>query len=165
MYTQSSQAVDIDNFDRKILEILQSSNRTTSDQIAENIGLSPSAVQRRMNRMREQNVIKADISVVDPKAVGLGVTLLVQVTMERERSDLLGVFKKAMKANAAVQQCYYVTGSADFILIVTAENMEAYENFTRQVFFNDHNIRNFTTNVVMDAVKIGLSVPMFQNDE
>lgn len=152
----------LDSFDRKILDMLQVSNRTTSDQIAEQVGLSPAAVQRRIKRLREQQVIKADISVVNPKAAGRGVTLLVQVTLERERADLLDAFKKEMKLNSAVQQCYYVTGSADFILLITAVDMEDYEAFTREVFFDNHNIRSFHTNVVMDAVKVGLSVPMME---
>lgn len=59
-----------------------------------------------------------------------------------------------------VQQCYYVTGTADFILVVTAEDMESYEEFTRITFFEDPNVRSFQTNVVMDSVKVGLSVPM-----
>ncbi|WP_261842890.1 Lrp/AsnC family transcriptional regulator [Aliamphritea ceti] len=160
--TKTALASNIDSFDRKILEIIQISNRTTSDQIAEQVGLSPAAVQRRMKRMREQNIIKADIAVINPKAVGRGVTLLVQVTLERERADLLDAFKKEMKVNPAVQQCYYVTGSADFILVITAVDMEDYEAFTREVFFDNHNIRNFQTNVVMDAVKTGLSVPMLE---
>lgn len=156
----STQSANIDGFDRKILEIIQQSNRTTSDQIAEQVGLSPAAVQRRMKRMREQNIIQSDIAVVNPKAVGRGVTLIVQVTLERERLDLLDTFKKEMKAHPAVQQCYYVTGSADFILVVTAKDMEDYEGFTREVFFDNLNIRNFQTNVVMDSVKTGLSVPV-----
>jgi len=156
----STQSANIDGFDRKILEIIQQSNRTTSDQIAEQVGLSPAAVQRRMKRMREQNIIQSDIAVVNPKAVGRGVTLIVQVTLERERLDLLDTFKKEMKVNPSVQQCYYVTGSADFILVVTAKDMEDYEVFTREVFFDNLNIRNFQTNVVMDSVKAGLSVPV-----
>ncbi len=92
--TKSAPTSNIDSFDRKILEIIQVSNRTTSDQIAEQVGLSPAAVQRRMKRMREQNIIKADIAVINPKAVGRGVTLLVQVTLERERADLLDAFKR-----------------------------------------------------------------------
>ncbi|MGY8871248.1 MAG: Lrp/AsnC family transcriptional regulator [Pseudomonadales bacterium] len=156
----NTQTTSIDGFDRKILAIIQHSNRTTSDQIAEQVGLSPAAVQRRIKRMREQNIVQADIAVVNPKAVGRAVTLLVQVTLERERADLIDTFKKEMKANPAVQQCYYVTGSADFILVVTATDMEDYEAFTREVFFDNRNIRNFLTNVVMDSVKVGLSVPV-----
>ncbi len=158
-------SVSIDSFDCKILEIIQQSNRTTSEQIAEQVGLSPAAVQRRMKRMREQNIVSADIAVVNPKSVGRSVTLVVQVSLERERADLLDTFKKEMKQNPAVQQCYYVTGSADFVLIVTARDMEDYEQFTREVFFDNLNIRNFQTSVVMDTVKTGLSVPVVLDEE
>ncbi|WP_299179278.1 Lrp/AsnC family transcriptional regulator [uncultured Neptuniibacter sp.] len=161
----NGQAVQLDSFDRNILAIIQESNRATSDYIAEQVGLSPAAVQRRMKRLRENNVIKADVAVVNPKAVGLGVTLILQVTLERERLDLLDTFKKEMKNNPSVQQCYYVTGSADFILIVTARDMDDYERFTRDVFFDNLNVRNFQTNVVMDSVKTGLSVPLLLTDE
>ncbi len=156
----NSQLNNYDNFDGKILDIIQQSNRTTSEQIAEQVGLSPAAVQRRMKRMREQNIISADIAVVNPKAVDRGVTLIVQVTLERERLDLLDTFKKEMKRHRSVQQCYYVTGSSDFILVVTAKDMADYEGFTREVFFENLNIRHFETNVVMDPVKVGLSVPV-----
>lgn len=155
----------IDGFDRKILEIVQASNRTTSDQIAEQVGLSPAAVQRRLKRMREQKIIQADVSVVNPKAIGRTMTFVVQVTLERERADLMDAFKKEMKQNTAVQQCYYVTGSSDFILIVTAFDMEDYDRFTRDAFFDNTNIRGFQTNVVMDTVKTGLSLPMDEDEE
>lgn len=160
----SAKPTNIDSFDCKILTIIQESNRTTSDQIAEEIGLSPAAVQRRIKRMRQQNVIRADISVVSPRTVDRDVTLVVEVYLESERTDLLDSFKKKMKANPAVQQCYYVTGSSDFILIVTAKDMEDYEQFTRQAFFDNPNIRRFRTNVVMDPVKVGLSVPVTVTD-
>jgi Lrp/AsnC family leucine-responsive transcriptional regulator len=154
----------LDNFDKKILNIMQHSNRTTTEQIAEKIGLSAAAVQRRIKRLREQKVIQADISVINPKAVQRPMTLIVQVTLERERADLMDDFKKEMKNNAHVQQCYYVTGSSDFILLITAQDMEDYEAFTRRAFFDNSNIRNFQTNVVMDSVKVGLTVPLFDND-
>jgi len=150
----------IDDFDRKILAIMQVSNRTTSEQIAEEIGLSAAAVQRRIKKMREQKIIQADISVIDQQAVDRPLTLVVQITLERERADLIDQFKKEMKNTPAVQQCYYVTGSADFMLIITAKDMQDYEAFTRKVFFANRNIRSFMTNVVMDSVKTGLAVPV-----
>ncbi|MCP3668292.1 MAG: Lrp/AsnC family transcriptional regulator [Gammaproteobacteria bacterium] len=161
----SSGTTPIDKFDRNILEIVQQSNRTTSDQIAEQVGLSPAAVQRRLKRMREQNLIQADVSVVNPKAIGRPLSIVVQVNLERERVDLLDAFKKEIRNNDAVQQCYYITGSSDFILIITAVDMEEYERFTREVFFENTNVRSFETFVVMDAVKVGLSVPTINTDE
>lgn len=159
------QSPPIDSFDRKILDIVQHANRTTSEQIAEQVGLSPAAVQRRLKRLREQQVIQADISVVTPKAIGRAMTFVVQVSLERERADLMDAFKLNMKKNEAVQQCYYVTGSSDFILIVTAVDMEGYDRFTREAFFDNANVRSFQTNVVMDSVKVGLSVPMGEEQE
>jgi len=155
-----STTTTLDDFDRKILAIMQLSNRTTSEQIAEQIGLSAAAVQRRIKKMREQKVIQADISVVDQQALDRPLTLVVQITLERERADLIDQFKKEMKQTPAVQQCYYVTGSADFMLIITAKDMQDYEAFTRKVFFANRNIRSFMTNVVMDSVKTGLAVPV-----
>jgi len=160
-----SQSGNVDDFDCKILEIVQQSNRVTSEQIAEQVCLSPAAVQRRLKRMREQNIIQADIAVVNSKAVNRNVTMIVQVSLERERLDLLDTFKKEMKINPAVQQCYYVTGTADFILVVTAKDMEDYEAFTREVFFENLNVRSFHTNVVMDCVKVGLSMPVVVEED
>lgn len=156
----STPPLSVDSFDRKILDIVQHSNRATSDTIADQVGLSPAAVQRRLKRMRTQGVIQADVSVVNPKAVGQTMTFVVQVTLERERVDLMHNFKKEMTANRSVQQCYYVTGSSDFILIVTAADMEGYDKFTREAFFDNANIKSFQTNVVMDNVKVGLTIPI-----
>jgi Lrp/AsnC family leucine-responsive transcriptional regulator len=150
----------LDSFDAKILEIIQKSNKTTSDQIAEQVCLSPAAVQRRIKKMRENNTITDEISVIDAKAVGRNVTAIVQVSMEREQLHLLDEFKKTVKKHPSVQQCYYVTGSADFVLVVTARDMEEYEDFTREVFFENNNVKGFQTSIVMDNVKIGLSVPV-----
>ncbi len=152
--------LQLDDFDTHILQLMQVSNRITSEQIAEKIGLSAAAVQRRIKRLRETKVISADVSIVNPKLLNRPLTLVVQVTLERERADLMDAFKKEMKANPLVQQCYYVTGSSDFILIITASDMDDYEAFTRSCFFDNSNIRNFQTNVVMDPVKVGLTVPI-----
>jgi len=161
----NSQTSKIDSFDAKILEIIQSSNKITSDQIAEQVCLSPAAVQRRIKKMREQNIIEAEIAVVNAKAVDRNVTAIVQVSMEREQLHLLDEFKKTVKNHPAVQQCYYVTGSSDFILVVTARDMEDYETFTREIFFDNSNVRSFQTSVVMDNIKVGLSIPVIVEED
>ena len=155
----------IDSFDAKILEIMQKSTRTTSEQIADLIGLSPAAVQRRLKRMREEGVIRSEVAVINSKAAGQTITAIVQVTMEREQLHLLDEFKQQVKAHPAVQQCYYVTGNSDFVLVVTAKNMEDYEALTREIFFDNQNVKNFQTSIVMDNIKVGLSVPVTATDE
>lgn len=151
---------DLDNTDRKILEILQRNNRLTADEIGEQIGVSRSSVQRRIKRFRDEGIIEADISVLSAKAVGRQMTFIVEVELERERNDLLDEFRRSMLALEDVQQCYYVTGHTDFILIVTATDMVAYEEFSRKVFTDNPNIRRFHSNVVVSRVKAGLHVPL-----
>jgi Lrp/AsnC family leucine-responsive transcriptional regulator len=82
--------------------------------------------------------------------------MIVDVTLERERPDIMDEFKRSMRATPEVMQCYYVTGDTDFILIVTARDMRHYEAFTNQFFFNNPNVRRFHTSVVMDRVKVRL---------
>ncbi|WP_247738896.1 Lrp/AsnC family transcriptional regulator [Shimia sp. R9_2] len=150
----------LDDTDRRLLTALQKNNRLTADELGEIAGVSRSAVQRRVTRLREIGVIEADISVVSAKAVGRPMTLIVEVEMERERTDLLDEFRRSMLQLDDVQQCYYVTGQADFILVVTALDMTAYEEFSRRVFNDNPNIRRFHSNVVIDRVKAGLQVPV-----
>jgi Lrp/AsnC family leucine-responsive transcriptional regulator len=150
----------LDATDKRLLEVLQRNNRLSADDLGERIGVSRSSVQRRMKRFRDEGIIEADISVLSPKAVGRPMTFIVEVELERERTDLLDEFRRSMLALDDVQQCYYVTGHTDFILIVTAADMAAYEEFSRQVFTDNPNIRRFHSNVVVNRVKSGLQVPL-----
>ncbi|WP_291729306.1 Lrp/AsnC family transcriptional regulator [Leisingera sp. F5] len=150
----------LDDADKRLLAILQRDNRLTADELGSLAGISRSSVQRRLKRFREEGVIEADISVLSAKAVGRPMTFIVEVELERERTDLLDEFRRSMLALEDVQQCYYVTGHTDFILIVTATDMAAYEDFSRQVFTDNPNIRRFHSNVVVNRVKAGLQVPL-----
>ncbi|MCK1672015.1 Lrp/AsnC family transcriptional regulator [Bradyrhizobium sp. 150] len=149
-----------DRIDARILDIVQRNNRLTSDVIGEMTGLSATACQRRLKRLRSQGIIEADVSLVSAKAVGRPVQMLVLVNLERERSDIIDRFKKAIKASAEVVNGFYVTGDADFLLYITARSMEDYEQFTRQFFYQNSNIKGFKTMVIMDRVKAGFTVPI-----
>ena len=150
----------MDQFDVDLLNLVQLDNRLTAAQLSEKIGLSPSACQRRLRHLRDKGVIEHDISVVAPEKVGQHMTMIVEVSLEREQPDLIDQFKRSMIKRPEVMQCYYVTGDADFILIVTAKNMQDYEAFSRRCFQDNLNIRQFKTNVVMDRVKTSFFVPV-----
>ena len=152
--------MEFDTFDLKLLSILQVSTRGTAEELAQQVGLSPSACLRRVRRLREGGVIEAEVAVLAPRKVGRELTMVVQVALERERADIMDAFKRAMRATPEVMQCFYVTGDIDFILIVTMPSMEEYELFTDRFFFQNPNVRRFTTMVVMDRVKVGLAVPI-----
>ncbi|MEM8812100.1 MAG: Lrp/AsnC family transcriptional regulator [Pseudomonadota bacterium] len=153
-------SVALDPFDVALLNLVQKNCRLTADQLSGEVGLSPSACQRRLARLRRNGVIEREIAVVAPETVGRSLTMIVEVTLERERPDVMAEFKRSMLATPEVMQCYYVTGDVDFVLILTARDMQHYERFTRQFFFDNPNIRRFHTLLVMDRVKTGLAVPI-----
>lgn len=124
------------------------------------VGLSATAVQRRLKRLREDGTIEADVSIVKPKALGRPIAMMVLVSLERERLDIIDRFKQAIRQTPEVMNGYYVTGDADFILIVTSRSMEDYETFTRQFFYDNPDIKGFKTMVIMDRVKTGFSIPI-----
>lgn len=153
--------LDLDSFDIALLSALQENNRLTSDVLAERVGLSATACQRRMKRLRDSGAILKDIAVLNPDLLGV-LTLIVNIEINGGQRHRLDMFKRDMMRLAEVQQCYYVTGSTDFVLIVTAANIAAYERFTRQHFFAHQAIARFSTLVVMETVKAGLAIPLLQ---
>jgi Lrp/AsnC family leucine-responsive transcriptional regulator len=155
----------MDIFDRKLLVLVQRDNRMTNEQLGRRVGLSPAACHRRLKRLAADGVIERNVSLLSPAAVGRHVTLIVHVTLERERADLFDAFKDSMRDAPEVSQCYYVTGTTDFVLILNARNMQDYEAFTRRHFYDNPNIQRFQTDVVMDTVKFTTEVPIASPDE
>lgn len=157
---QTNRTPELDAFDLRILARYQHDTRLTAEAIGAEVGLSAAAVQRRLKRLRECGVIEAEMARVSPRAVGLPLTCIVTVDIDRESAADLARFKARMLACPQVQQCWYVTGQADFVLVVLVPDMEAYEAFTREHLLDDANVRSFTTHVAMDRVKSGVSVPL-----
>ena len=154
------QTPDLDQLDIAILACLQEDARTIAETIGAKVGLSAAAVQRRIKRLREAGVIEREVAVLSPEALGLSMTFVVMVELERENLAVLDAFRRQVLADDCVQQCYYVTGNADFVLVVTCPDMAGFEAFTRRMFFDNPNVRHFTTSVAMDRVKVGLSLPL-----
>lgn len=150
----------LDRLDAKLLNAMQSSNRQSSEELGVLVGLSPTAVQRRLKRLRDGGVIEADVSVVSPSHVGLPLAMFVLVTLERERTDIIDRFKQSIRNTSEVMNGYYVTGDADFAIIVTAHSMADYEQFTRKFFYENPDIKSFKTMVIMDRIKTGFTLPI-----
>ncbi len=150
----------MDKFDAAILNALQHNARSTAEALSVQVGLSPDACRKRLARLRASGLIEAEIAILDPAKVGRGLILIVEVTLQNERKLDLDRFKSAMQAAPEVMQCYYVTGNADFILILSARDMADYEDFTRRHFFAEDNVLRFRTSAVMDRVKTGFAIPV-----
>jgi Lrp/AsnC family transcriptional regulator, leucine-responsive regulatory protein len=150
----------LDALDRRILLALQEDNQISADLLGERVGLSASAAQRRAKRLRNEKVIMRDTSVVDPKAVGQNAMFIVEVCLERENTDVVTAFKQRMRTAPEVQQCYYTTGDADFIVVIVGRSLEDYNELIDRLFVQDKNIRKFKTSVVLSRVKATLAVPI-----
>ncbi|MPW20414.1 Uncharacterized HTH-type transcriptional regulator y4tD [Paraburkholderia piptadeniae] len=152
--------MDLDKIDARLLDLVQRNNRLTSEELGAKVGLSATGVQRRLKRLRSERVIESDVSIVSPKAVGRTVTTLLFISLERDRTDIVDRFKQTICSMSEIMSAFYVTGEADFVLLVTANNMEDYERFTRRIVYENADIKSFKTMVVLDRVKAGFTVPI-----
>ena len=152
--------MELDNQDLKILEILQVNARATTEELSEEVGLSTASIQRRIKKLRDNKIITAEVAIVSPKSVGQTMTFIISVELRRENVDCFNLFKSKVIKSNRIQQCYYVTGEADFILIVTAKDMADFDDFTKRLFFADNNVLHFKTSVVMGRTKVGLTLPL-----
>jgi Lrp/AsnC family transcriptional regulator, leucine-responsive regulatory protein len=152
------QDVQLDSFDIKLLSALQENNQRTSEELASLVNLSPAACLRRVKRLRDTRVISADVSVVAPEALGQRMTMIVVVALERDQHDLTDAFMASMRSTPQVTQCYYVTGQADFVLVISVRDMNDYDAFTRSFFAENRNVKRFDTMVVMTRAKFEMGV-------
>jgi Lrp/AsnC family transcriptional regulator, leucine-responsive regulatory protein len=146
--------VEIDDFDRKILELVQRDNTRPLHELSKSVNLSAPAIARRLQKLRQLGVISRDVSIVSGNAVGRPLTLIVQVSVDSELMDQIDAIKQRFSNCPQIQHCYYVTGDADFILIINVRDMEEYEQLTRSLFFEGGNVRHFRTFVAMQKVKV-----------
>ncbi|KVT65466.1 Lrp/AsnC family transcriptional regulator [Burkholderia ubonensis] len=148
----------LDAFDRKLLMEVQRDVQTPQNELGARVNLSTAAVNRRLRRLAEDGVIERYTAVVAPEKVGYALTIVVNVEMESEQIDQIDAMKRTFERCPQVQQCYYVTGEWDFVLILTVRDMDQYNALTRQLFFSNNNVKRFKTLVSMGRVKVGLGV-------
>src|SRR6478735_4692127 len=137
-----AKTVELDRFDHALLREMQIDNQTPARVLAERVGLSQSAVLRRLRRLRAEQVIMADVSIVSPETLGVPVTVHVLVSIERG-SRTYGEFSRKLQARPEVRQASYVTGGADFVVHLQVESMAAYAAFAREVFHDDPNVSEY----------------------
>ncbi|MFZ6745597.1 Lrp/AsnC family transcriptional regulator [Undibacterium sp. JH2W] len=152
--------MQLDKFDRQLLNLVQQDSSLAAERLAEQVPLSPSAIQRRLRRLREQGVIQRDTAIVDPAKIGRPNFFIVSLEVERERPELLAQLRTWLNEQEQIQQAFYVTGEADFVLIITAPHMEAFDTFMSRLMLDNPNVKRFTTNVTLGLLKRGLHIPV-----
>jgi len=141
----------LDDFDRAILAIVQRNNRLSCAEIGDQVGLSGSAVRRRLAALRDNGVIAQDVSILAGEATG--VTLVVSVTFAYETQKLYADFEEQARALPEVTQCYHVAGGVDYILIVSAPSLDYYEEWAKAALMSNEAIARYDTTVVWSCSK------------
>ncbi|HRD57289.1 MAG TPA: Lrp/AsnC family transcriptional regulator [Ferruginibacter sp.] len=148
----------IDAIDKKILSRLQKNNLISAAELGKSFNLSTSAVQRRINRLREENIIEADISIVSQAVVSKAVTCIVEISLQLGNMQIVEEFKTMLCNCNEVMQSFYVAGVYDFIVIISVEDMSTYDTFARTYFMDNAHVKQFCTHVVLQKTKLDYSV-------
>ncbi|MBQ0943301.1 Lrp/AsnC family transcriptional regulator [Ideonella sp. 4Y16] len=151
---------ELDDFDRHLLTRVQADAHCKAEALAAEIGLSASAVQRRLKRLRERGVIQAEVAVLDPAVMGRGLTLIAGLTIGRDNYAALPRLKAWLAAEPAVQQAWYVTGEADLVAVVLASDMPTYDALCARLMAEVPQISRITTQVVIEPLKRSLALPI-----
>ncbi len=150
----------LDDSNIKILTLMQTDASRTADEIAAAVGLSASAVQKRLRQMRADGIIEREVALVSPAAVG-GVSLfLVNVQLVSTKHTTIEKFRTLMRDTDEVLQCFDITGSFDFCLLVAAKGTRAYESFSNRFFTEENYVARFQTSIVLRSVKFGFALPL-----
>lgn len=148
----------LDRQDRQILRIVQRTSKVPHRIIAEAINLSTAAVQRRVTAMEAAGVITKNVALVDPAAVSVTITAIVEVQLNDERAPTVDRMKALFRDTPEVQQCFYVTGGVSFVLIIVTSDMRSYEGLTRRLFAENELVRSYRTLIALDRVKTDTAI-------
>lgn len=154
----------LDKLDKAILRHLQLDGRATFDQIAERVGLSSSAVLRRVKRLETTGVIDRYVAIVKPEAVGLGLTAYINVRLEKHtemhKRNPMDLFCASVQVWPEVVECAALTGDMDYLLRLVVADMAAYSHFIMDTLLKHPSVQDCKTSFVMDRVKTTTVLPL-----
>jgi len=150
----------LDAIDRRILAALQENARLANVQLADAVGLSPSPCLRRVRELEERGVIRRHVTLVDAAAVGLPVSVFVNVTLERQVEQALERFEAAILARPEVMECYLMTGDADYLLRVVTADLAAYERFLIDHLTRVPGVASIKSSFALKQVKYRTALPL-----
>ena len=152
--------VDLDVVDRRILAVLQENARISNVDLAEQVGMSSSPCWRRVKTLEDSGVIAKHVSLVDPAAVGLPVSVFVQVTLERQIETALETFEQTVLARPEVMECYLMTGDSDYLLRVVVADLSAYERFLMDHLTRLNGVASIKSSFALKQVKYRTALPL-----
>lgn len=148
--------------DHDLLARLQEDSGRTLRDLGELVGLSPSAVLRRMNRYKKSGLLERQVAVLDSRQTPEVVISICLITIERESPEIARAWAKRLRAHPEVQQAYGVSGDYDWVVILATVGMSRQYEVATELFIDDPNVVRYTTLFVLDPVKTGTAIPTRQ---
>ena len=153
----------LDAVDRQLLSELQCDSSLSNVDLAERVHTSPPTCLRRVKRLHDAGLIERQVAILNPERmaqiVGHGLTVVVEVSLDRQDADALDAFENRVGKEDAVQQCYRVSPGPDFVLVVHALHMPDYQSLTQRLFTSDANVRNVKAFFSVKRSKFGAALP------
>ena len=154
------QKIDIDQTDRRILKLLQTEAGINAAAIGERIGLSQSACWRRMQRLRDEGVIRDQAVILDPEKVGLSTMVFAHVKLTSHGRSNLTDFAEAVRKYPEVLDCYVVLGNVDFLLRIVAEDIKGYERFIYEKLSQLPGVQEVNSSMALSEIKHTTVLPI-----
>ncbi|NEE01974.1 Lrp/AsnC family transcriptional regulator [Phytoactinopolyspora halotolerans] len=153
-------SVPLDELDYRLLDLVQRDAKRPLHELGDEVGLSPSAVQRRLTRLTEAGVIRSTVAVVEPRAVGADLLAVVLVALTDDDPDHHASFRRRMQDEPAVQQCYTIVGQWDYVVVVLTRGIEENRELSYRLFVDGGAVARYETLPAFETVKAGLTVPL-----
>jgi Lrp/AsnC family leucine-responsive transcriptional regulator len=150
---------ELDSMDWKILAALQENARISNVDLAETVHLSPSPCLARVKALERQGFISRYVTLLSPEAVGLGVSVFVQVRLERQIQASLNAFEKAITVRSEVMECYLMTGSSDYLLRVVVTDLQEFQKFVIELS-KVAGVGNIQSSFALKQVKYKTALPL-----
>jgi DNA-binding Lrp family transcriptional regulator len=150
----------LDAIDRRILVALQENARIANTDLAAAVGLSPAPCLRRVRALEEDGVIRKHVSLVNPGAVGLPVSVFISISLERQVEEALKRFERVILARPEVMECYLMTGDADYLLRVVCADLAAYERFVLDHLTKVPGVSSIRSSFALKQVKYSTALPL-----
>jgi Lrp/AsnC family leucine-responsive transcriptional regulator len=152
--------LSLDRIDHKILDSLQGNARITNVELAQKVGLSPSPCLQRVRQLEKNEVISRYVTLLNPLALGLTVSVFIQVSLEKQVERALEVFEKAIQSRPEVMECYLMTGDADYLLRVVVPDVQSLERFIVNYLSKIPGIASIKSSFALKQVKYKTALPL-----
>ena len=150
----------MDDVDRKILRTLQDSPELSVADLAQRVGLSHTPCWRRIKQLEESGAIRERVVILDPRIMGLGITVFANIRLKEHDEETLEAFEQAARDRAEIVDCFSMSGESDYIFRVVVASIDQYEQFLKKVLLHFPGVASVNSHFALKCVKKTTKLPI-----